>query len=224
MTHRLRSDGLGSRAGSDGGGGIPPPGHQLMDAVQYFYRDGNVVGQAPAGTLLFDSDPGHEHWHFQQFARYALLSRRPHRRRCAARGRVLPRTHRRHRPDRAERGLQPRSLGFFGACGGATSIWTRERCRSVGRHVLQGPARASRSTSPTCATAPTTSRVQANPLGRSARGLDQQRHPPAPGRSGRDARAPDDPGAGLEGDRRIDGFDCTGGAGVWPAPPDRLSR
>lgn len=45
----------------------------VMDAYQYFYSGGEVVGRAPVGTMEFDDRDGHFHWHFQQFARYSLL-------------------------------------------------------------------------------------------------------------------------------------------------------
>jgi hypothetical protein len=44
-----------------------------MDAYQYFYDGGKPVGRAPVGTFEYDPRPGHEHWHFRQFARYTLL-------------------------------------------------------------------------------------------------------------------------------------------------------
>jgi len=45
----------------------------VMKAYQYFLRGGKVIGRVRAGTMGFDSQPGHNHWHFEQFARYALL-------------------------------------------------------------------------------------------------------------------------------------------------------
>jgi Lysyl oxidase len=42
-----------------------------MDAYQYFLQDGDPVGRAPIGQLIYDLD--HQHWHFEQFARYSLL-------------------------------------------------------------------------------------------------------------------------------------------------------
>jgi hypothetical protein len=45
----------------------------IMKAYQYFWRDGKVVGRVRAGTMGFDSKKGHNHWHFEQFARYTLL-------------------------------------------------------------------------------------------------------------------------------------------------------
>jgi hypothetical protein len=45
-----------------------------MKAYHYFWRNGRVVGRARAGTMGFDSKKGHNHWHFEQFARYQLLN------------------------------------------------------------------------------------------------------------------------------------------------------
>jgi hypothetical protein len=45
-----------------------------MDAYQYFYdADGNPAGYANAGGMEWDARPGHNHWHFEDFARYRLL-------------------------------------------------------------------------------------------------------------------------------------------------------
>ncbi|MFI6691590.1 lysyl oxidase family protein [Streptomyces sp. NPDC050433] len=54
--------------------GFRSPGKELMDAYQYFYdADGEQVGYTPTGTMEWDPRPGHEHWHFTDFASYRLL-------------------------------------------------------------------------------------------------------------------------------------------------------
>ena len=53
--------------------GFRSNGSPVMKAYQYFWRNGHVIGRARAGTMGFDSQHGHNHWHFEQFARYALL-------------------------------------------------------------------------------------------------------------------------------------------------------
>lgn len=54
--------------------GFRSPGKELMDAYQYFYAaDGTQVGYTPTGTMEWDPRPGHEHWHFTDFASYRLL-------------------------------------------------------------------------------------------------------------------------------------------------------
>jgi hypothetical protein len=46
----------------------------LMDAYQYFFdADGEQVGYEPVGQMHFDHKPSHQHWHFEDFARYSLL-------------------------------------------------------------------------------------------------------------------------------------------------------
>jgi hypothetical protein len=46
---------------------------ELMDAYQYFYKNGKPVGRARVGEMEYDTRDGHNHWHFLQFARYSLL-------------------------------------------------------------------------------------------------------------------------------------------------------
>ncbi len=53
--------------------GFRQPGEPLMDAYQYFYEDGVNVGRSLVGTLEYDPQPGHRHWHFTDFAEYRLL-------------------------------------------------------------------------------------------------------------------------------------------------------
>ncbi|MEW2307052.1 lysyl oxidase family protein [Streptomyces sp. NPDC006864] len=54
--------------------GFRTPGKELMDAYQYFYdARGKQVGYTPTGTMEWDPRPGHEHWHFTDFASYRLL-------------------------------------------------------------------------------------------------------------------------------------------------------
>ena len=106
--------------------GFRRPGTNVMDAYQYFFRSGKPVGRAKAGTLLYDSRPGHEHWHFQQFARYSLLSSSRHQVvRSEKEGFCLAPT---DPIDLTVRGAlwDPYSIGLQGQCGDATSIWTRE--------------------------------------------------------------------------------------------------
>ena len=56
--------------------GYRRPRSDLMDAYEYFFDSaGNVVGRAPAGTLEYDTRPGHDHWHLRQLASYTLVGR-----------------------------------------------------------------------------------------------------------------------------------------------------
>jgi hypothetical protein len=54
--------------------GFRSNGSPVMKAYQYFWQDGQIIGRARAGTMGFDSKPGHNHWHFKQFAQYRLLN------------------------------------------------------------------------------------------------------------------------------------------------------
>lgn len=54
--------------------GFHVAGSPLMVAYQYFWQDGKVIGRAQVGTMGFDGQNGHSHWHFEQFAQYQLLT------------------------------------------------------------------------------------------------------------------------------------------------------
>ena len=57
--------------------GFRRPGEEVMDAFQYFHApDGEVVGKVPAGTFDWDPRRGHNHWHFLQFIKYAIVDSR----------------------------------------------------------------------------------------------------------------------------------------------------
>jgi hypothetical protein len=46
----------------------------IMGSYQYFYNpDGTPAGHKRIGKMEWDPRPGHEHWHFEDFARYSLL-------------------------------------------------------------------------------------------------------------------------------------------------------
>ncbi len=54
--------------------GFRREGEDLMDAYQYFFDgDGNQTGYQRVGHLHWDPKPTHQHWHFEDFARYVLL-------------------------------------------------------------------------------------------------------------------------------------------------------
>lgn len=54
--------------------GFRVPGRNLMDAYEYFSdSSGNIVGRARAGTMFYDNDRGHHHWHLRQLAAYTLI-------------------------------------------------------------------------------------------------------------------------------------------------------
>ena len=54
--------------------GFRRDGEDEMDAYQYFFDgDGNQTGYQQVGQLHWDPRPTHQHWHFEDFARYVLL-------------------------------------------------------------------------------------------------------------------------------------------------------
>lgn len=46
---------------------------EVMDAYQFFYKDGKEVGSARTGTMKYHNAPEHNHWHFLDFASYELV-------------------------------------------------------------------------------------------------------------------------------------------------------
>lgn len=106
--------------------GFRRPGTDTMDAYQYFYLDGSPVGRAPVGTLEFDAHHGHQHWHFEQFARYSLLDGRSHEvvvsRKvsfCLAPTDPIDLT-------RPGANWSPSYIGLATACGDENALWVRE--------------------------------------------------------------------------------------------------
>ncbi len=108
--------------------GFRDPDSNTMQAWQYFYQDGQAVGKAPAGTMVFDTRRGHNHWHLDQFAAYRLLD--------DTRANVV-RSHKQSfcifPTDAVNLLLQAAQWrgdfyggGLSSACGDETSLWIRE--------------------------------------------------------------------------------------------------
>ncbi|MDR3033570.1 MAG: hypothetical protein LBV78_10775 [Kitasatospora sp.] len=107
--------------------GFRSNGSPVMPAWQYFWQNGHVIGRARAGTMGFDSQHGHNHWHFQQFARYTLLN--------AAKS-VTVTSHKVGfciaPTDPVDLTLphatwQPSEIGLVGQCGSPTALWVDEQ-------------------------------------------------------------------------------------------------
>ncbi|MGH2752448.1 MAG: lysyl oxidase family protein [Actinomycetota bacterium] len=107
--------------------GFRRPSEDLMDAYQYFYEDGEIVGRAPAGSFEYDDRRGHSHWHFRQFAAYRIVT--------ADDGEVVKSTKEAFclaPTDPVDLTLEgaewtPDEIGFGGStCGYETSLWIRE--------------------------------------------------------------------------------------------------
>jgi hypothetical protein len=106
--------------------GFRRSGEAVMDGWEYFYAHGVPVGRAPAGDLAYDARPGHQHWHFEQFARYSLLAAdQTQIVRSKKTGFCLAPT---DAIDMTAPGAEwnPYSIGLGTACGSESSIWTRE--------------------------------------------------------------------------------------------------
>jgi lysyl oxidase len=106
--------------------GFRRPGEPIMDGWEYFYAYGEPVGRAPAGDLMYDARPGHQHWHFEQFARYSLLAEDQSQIvRSEKTGFCLAPT---DAIDMSTPGANwnPYAIGLATACGSRSSIWTRE--------------------------------------------------------------------------------------------------
>lgn len=100
---------------------------RVMPAYQYFFdSSGQVVGKAPAGTMGFDSQKGHDHWHFQQFAQYKLLG--ASQQVVLSSGKVGFCIAPTDQVDLTMPGAawQPPTLGFGGQCGSPTALWVQE--------------------------------------------------------------------------------------------------
>jgi hypothetical protein len=101
-------------------------GKPIMDAWQYFFRNGKAVGRARVGVMRFDRAVNEQHWHFEQFARYSLLDASLHETLVSKKeGFCLAPT---DAIDMTRPGAEwnPFSIGLGSACGDATSIWIRE--------------------------------------------------------------------------------------------------
>jgi hypothetical protein len=101
-------------------------GSSQLAAYQYFWRNGKVIGRARVGTMGFDSQKGHNHWHFEQFAQYRLLTAA---RKLAVRSEkvgfcIAP-------TDAVDLVLrhalwQPSFVGLGGQCGYQGALWVQE--------------------------------------------------------------------------------------------------
>jgi hypothetical protein len=106
--------------------GFRSHGSPIMKAYQYFWQGGHIIGRVRAGTMGFDSQKGHNHWHFEQFAKYQLLN---------SAKKLAVRSHKvgfciapTDPVDLLEPTAvwQPSFLGFGGQCGSPTALWVQE--------------------------------------------------------------------------------------------------
>jgi Lysyl oxidase len=106
--------------------GFRTGGSPIMQAYQYFWRGGRVIGRVRAGTMGFDQRHGHNHWHFEQFAAYRLLDKAKN---------LAVASHKQGFCIAPTDGVdltaphavwQPSFIGLSGQCGLPTALWVRE--------------------------------------------------------------------------------------------------
>ncbi|HEX9066428.1 MAG TPA: hypothetical protein VF843_15070 [Streptosporangiaceae bacterium] len=106
--------------------GFRSHGSPVMKAYQYFWKNGRIIGRARAGTMGFANKPGHDHWHFEQFAQYRLLN---------ASKSLVVRSQKVGFCIAPTDGVNlliphalwvPSFLGFGGACGSPSALWVQE--------------------------------------------------------------------------------------------------
>ena len=113
-----------------------------MDAYQYFFdADGNQTGYQQVGEMHWDAK-NHQHWHFEDFARYRLLDE-DKTRRCVSRKQsfCLANT---DAVDYTVPGAdwQPENTDLSTACGGHDALSVREvLAAGLGRHLRPVPRR-----------------------------------------------------------------------------------
>jgi hypothetical protein len=98
----------------------------IMPAYQYFWRGSHLVGRARAGTMGFDNEHGHHHWHFEQFAQYRLLGAN---KKTVVRSQkvgfcIAPTDPVNMLVPHAA--WQPTYTGFAGECGSPGALWVQE--------------------------------------------------------------------------------------------------
>lgn len=97
-----------------------------MSAYQFFYRGSRQVGLVRVGAMHYDARPTHQHWHFQDFAKYDLIDNRHRQVRTSGKEAFCL------APTDAIDLLAPGAVPNPGngdlstACGDITSIWVRE--------------------------------------------------------------------------------------------------
>jgi hypothetical protein len=111
--------------------GYRKPGAGAMKAYQFFQDvDGRELGYTSVGTLEYDHQDGHEHWHFTDFAQYDLMDKSKKRAvRSAKEAFCLAPT------DPVDLLLpgataRPGSTGLYSACGGKEALAIRETLES----------------------------------------------------------------------------------------------
>ncbi|MFE7507764.1 lysyl oxidase family protein [Promicromonospora sp. NPDC057488] len=99
---------------------------ELMDAYQFFYKNGKEVGSTKTGTMEYHQAPEHNHWHFLDFASYELVTTKgkpvtPSGKQSWCLAPTDP-------VDLAVPGAvwRPEATGLDSTCGDRSAIWLRE--------------------------------------------------------------------------------------------------
>lgn len=99
---------------------------EIMDAYQFFYKDGKEVGSTKTGTMEYHDAPEHDHWHFLDFASYELV--KPDGSLVTTSGKqswcLVP-------TDPVDLSVpgatwRPEATGLDSACGDRSALWLRE--------------------------------------------------------------------------------------------------
>lgn len=110
--------------------GFRTPGASIMQAYQSFYdENGKRRTYAPSGSMEYDPRPGHEHWHFLDFATYRLRKQDGSTVRSQKEAFCLAPT---DAVDLSVKGAQwkPASTGLSTACGYTSALGIRETLES----------------------------------------------------------------------------------------------
>lgn len=101
-------------------------GSEVMDAYQFFYRNGKEVGSTKTGTMEYHDAPEHDHWHFLDFASYELVT---------TKGKLVTTSGKQSwclmptdPVDLSVPGAvwRPEATGLDSACGERSALWLRE--------------------------------------------------------------------------------------------------
>ena len=128
-----------------------------MDAYQYFFdAEGNQTGYEEVGQMEWHAKPTHQHWHFEDFARYRLL-KADKTKAVRSEGVVLPGQHRRRRLTVPGAEWKPENTDLRSACGDHDTLSHPRGARlGLGRHLHAVPRRPVVQPSRACRTAATT--------------------------------------------------------------------
>jgi hypothetical protein len=99
---------------------------EVMDAYQFFYRDGKQVGSTKTGTMEYHDAPEHDHWHFLDFAVYELV--KPDGRLVTTSGKQSWCLAPTDPVDLTIKGAvwRPDATGLQSTCGDRSALWLRE--------------------------------------------------------------------------------------------------